>query len=60
MLDFPIWVWIGLAILALLFVLARIASLYRKAGPNEALLVYGLGKTKIVNGGGTIDRKSVV
>ncbi len=54
MFDFPLWVWVGLITVALLFVLARIASLYRKAGPNEALLVYGLGKTKIVNGGGTV------
>jgi flotillin len=30
------------------------ATLYRKAGPHEALIVYGLRKTRIINGGGTL------
>ncbi|HYK18928.1 MAG TPA: SPFH domain-containing protein [Bryobacteraceae bacterium] len=42
-----------LATLAMLFVLATFARLYRKAGPNEALVVYGWGGTRIVIGRGT-------
>ena len=45
---------IGLAFLALLFVMATVARLYRKAGPNEALIVYGFGGTRIVIGRGTM------
>ena len=44
---------IGLAVvLALLLGLA--ASMFRKVGPNEALIVYGVGGTKVVVGGGKV------
>ena len=37
------------------FVLISIlGSLYRKVGPNKALIVYGRGGTKVVVGGGTV------
>ena len=36
------WVIAGLAVLAVLFLMAVFARLYRKAGPHEALVVYGL------------------
>ena len=39
---------------ALIFALGVITSLYRKAGPNEALIVYGLGGTRVVKGHGTM------
>src|SRR5579871_2809314 len=42
-----------LMLLALFFVLSMIARLYRKAGPHEALIVYGR-KSRIVKGGGTV------
>lgn len=38
-------------LLALLFMLAR---LYRKVGPNQALVVYGAGGIKVVRGGGSV------
>src|SRR6478672_3059518 len=39
----------------ILLVLLRIlAGLYRRVGPNQALIVYGLGAPKIVKGGGAI------
>jgi flotillin len=41
-------------VLVILGILALIARLYRKVGPNEALLVYGLGDTKVVKGGGVV------
>ncbi|HTC92997.1 MAG TPA: flotillin family protein, partial [Terriglobales bacterium] len=34
--------------------MSMIANLYRKAAPNEALVVYGFRKTRTVVGGGTI------
>src|SRR5579871_171278 len=45
---------IVLGLLALVFVLSTIARLYRKAGPHEALIVYGLGGTRIVKGHGSV------
>lgn len=41
----------AVALLALLWGLAR---MYRKVGPNEALIVYGFGGTHIVTGGGRV------
>jgi len=48
------WVFIGLGVLALLLLMSFLANLYRKAGPNEAILVYGLGGTRVVKGHGTL------
>jgi len=42
----------ALALIAVVAVASFVASRWRKAGPNEALVVYGLGKKKIVVGGG--------
>ena len=44
----------GLAVLAVMFVFAMFARLYRKVGPNEALITYGFRGTKVVKGGGRI------
>jgi flotillin len=49
-----LWVWIGLMVLALIIILALMARLFRKAGPNEALIVYGFRGTRVVKGGGTL------
>src|SRR5882757_562591 len=49
------WIWVAAAIvLVLMFAMASIARLYRKVGPNEALVVYGFRKTRVVKGAGTI------
>jgi flotillin len=45
---------VGICVLMLIFILGIITSLYRKAGPNEALIVYGLFGTKVVKGHGTM------
>src|SRR5262249_56817087 len=45
---------IGLALLALFFILTIFARLFRKAGPHEAIIVYGLRGTRVVVGGGTV------
>jgi len=48
------WVVIGLMVLALLFLMSMLARLYRKAGPHEALIIYGFGGTRVVKGHGAI------
>jgi flotillin len=48
------WVIIGLMVLAVMFLMATFAQLYRKAGPHEALVVYGMGGTRVVKGHGTV------
>ena len=52
--QMPILVYVGLAVLTLLFFMAVLAKLFRKAGPHEALIVYGFRGTRVVKGGGTI------
>ncbi len=49
-----IWVIAGLSVLALMLLMSMLARLYRKAGPNEALVVYGFRGTRVVKGHGTI------
>ena len=44
----------GLMVLTVLFVMAMFANLYRKAGPHEALVVYGFRGTRIVKGRGVV------
>jgi flotillin len=41
-------------VIVLLLLAAIIARLYRKVGPNEALIVYGFGGTKVVKGSGKV------
>src|SRR5260370_39065118 len=48
------WVIVGLMILAVGVLGSFLASLYRKAGPHEALIVYGFRGTRIVKGHGTV------
>ncbi|MBV9745169.1 MAG: flotillin family protein [Acidobacteriia bacterium] len=43
-----------LVILAFLFIMASFAKLFRKAGPHEALIVYGTRGTRVVKGRGTV------
>jgi flotillin len=47
-----LWVVVGLGILGLIILMMYLASLYRKVGPHQALVVYGFGGTRIVKGGG--------
>jgi len=48
------WVVVGLMALVLLLMLITLAKMFRKAGPNEALIVYGFRGTRVVKGHGTI------
>ena len=47
-------VFIGLGVLALIFVLGILARMYRKAGPHEALIVYGFRGPRVIKGHGTV------
>ena len=49
-----IWIVVGLGVMVILFLMSGMARLYRKAGPHEALIVYGLGGTRVVQGHGTL------
>src|SRR5512132_3583717 len=44
----------GLMSLTIVFLISVFARLYRKAGPHEALVVYGFRGTRIVKGKGTV------
>jgi flotillin len=44
----------GLMVAALLLLMAMFAQLYRKAGPHEALVVYGFRGTRIIKGRGSV------
>src|ERR1700733_12936146 len=45
---------VGLCLLALIFLMAMLARMYRKAGPNEALIVYGFRGPRVIKGHGTV------
>src|SRR5438876_5390504 len=49
-----VFVMAALMALAILFLLSMFARLYRKAGPNEALVVYGFRGTRVIKGHGTV------
>src|ERR1700758_4220923 len=44
----------GILVVVTLMLMTVIARMYRKAGPHEALIVYGLGGTNVYTGRGTI------
>ncbi|HEX2910306.1 MAG TPA: SPFH domain-containing protein [Chloroflexia bacterium] len=47
--------WVaGGVVLVLVLIIWISVSLYRKVGPNEALIVYGRGGTSVITGGGRI------
>src|SRR3989441_4697452 len=49
-----VFVIAGLMVLAIVFLMSVLAKLYRKAGPHEALVVYGFRGTRIIKGHGTV------
>src|ERR1700760_2651892 len=46
--------FVGLGVLALIFLMGILARMYRKAGPNEALIVYGFRGPRVITGHGTV------
>ncbi|MCX6629676.1 MAG: SPFH domain-containing protein [Candidatus Solibacter sp.] len=49
-----IFVIAALMVLALMFLMMMFAKLFRKAGPHEAIIVYGFRGTRVVKGRGTV------
>ncbi len=49
-----IWILIGLGLLVFAFLMSSLARLYRKAGPHEALVVYGFRGKRVITDHGTI------
>jgi flotillin len=49
-----VWVIVGLSVVAVMALLGMFARLFRKAGPHEALIVYGFRGTRTVIGRGTV------
>lgn len=47
-------VMVAVLALVLLLIIALVARLYRKVGPNMALIVYGFGGTKVIKGSGKV------
>src|SRR6185369_9758138 len=54
MLTTNVWIIAGLMVVAVLLLMSMFAKLYRKAGPHEALIVYGFRGTRIIKGHGTV------
>ncbi len=50
----PIIIVVALAVVAILVILVLMAELFRKAGPNEAVIVYGFRGPRIIRGHGAI------
>jgi len=53
-LNLGFWVMVALIVLGTFTILSIMASLYRKVGPNQALIVYGLGGTHVYSGRGVV------
>src|SRR5450631_2830613 len=49
-----IFIVIGLCVLATLVLLSLLARMFRKVGPNEALIVYGFRGPRVIKGHGTV------
>jgi len=49
-----VWIIVGLGVVAIMALLGMFARLFRKAGPHEALIVYGFRGTRTVIGRGTV------
>src|SRR5712671_3562532 len=49
-----VWVIVGLIALGTFLMMGVLARLFRKAGPHQALIVYGFRGTRIIKGRGTV------
>lgn len=45
---------VAILVIVFLLIISMAARLYRKVGPNQALIVYGFGGTKVVKGSGKV------
>ncbi len=51
--QFEVVAVVALAVFALVFIISLSARLFRKAGPNQALIVYGIRGPRVIKGHGT-------
>ena len=49
-----VWVVVGMLLGLLFLTMIVVTQLYRKAGPHQALIVYGLRGTRVIVGSGTV------
>src|SRR5579862_5291429 len=47
-------IMVALMVIAIIFLTSVLVTMYRKAGPHEALVVYGFRGTRVVKGHGTV------
>jgi len=52
--SIPTLIVIAIIVVGMIIVISILGSLYRKVGPNRALIVYGRGGTKVIGGGGAV------
>ncbi len=52
--DMNLLIIVALMVAAVMILLSMFGSLFRKAGPNQALIVYGFRGTRIIKGRGTV------
>src|SRR5262249_2440851 len=48
------WVIVGILVVAMFLLMTTLVRMYRKAGPNEALIVFGFRGTRVIKGHGTL------
>src|ERR1700750_558529 len=46
--------YVGLSLVAIIVLAGLLAKMFRKAGPNEALIVYGFRRPRVIKGHGTV------
>jgi flotillin len=49
-----IFIYVGLGVIAILFLFSVMARMYKKAGPNEAIIRFGFGGPKVIIGHGAL------
>ncbi len=49
-----VWVIVMLMVLTVMLLMIVLTQLYRKAGPHQALVVYGFRGTRVISGSGTV------
>src|SRR5437763_1444686 len=52
--SISVWIVVAGMVLGTVLLFSFIAQMFRKAGPNEAFVVYGFRGTRVIKGGGTI------
>jgi flotillin len=52
--SMDVWIVAGSVVLAIVLLMIFVAKLFKKAGPNEAIIVYGFRGTQVVKGHGTV------